>query len=122
MLLANMAVATKLCQTFPEAALLRRHEPPSSSAMREFIEIASKLGFTIDPSNSSTLQASFDAIKSANARDVLRLLAIKPMKRAKYYCTGSAEIMSFHHYALNVPLYTHCMFDGLVFFRRVSYH
>lgn len=40
-------------------------------------------------------------------KSVLQLLAVKPMQRAKYFCTGSTDINKFRHYALNVPLYTH---------------
>jgi protein SSD1 len=29
------------------------------------------------------------------------------MQRAKYFCTGTLDIAKYHHYALNVPLYTH---------------
>jgi protein SSD1 len=37
----------------------------------------------------------------------MRQLAIKPMQRAKYFCTGALDINKWGHYALNVPLYTH---------------
>ncbi|KAI9202792.1 uncharacterized protein BJ171DRAFT_511967 [Polychytrium aggregatum] len=107
MLLANMSVAKKISQTFPKASLLRQHSPPSKGSMVTFIELAAKLGFEINPETSSTLQASFDAIENNEIRQVLRLLCIKPMQRAKYFCTGSVDLSYFHHYALNVPLYTH---------------
>jgi protein SSD1 len=29
------------------------------------------------------------------------------MQKAKYFCTGTLDIVKYHHYALNVPLYTH---------------
>lgn len=29
------------------------------------------------------------------------------MQRAKYFCTGMLDIAKYHHYALNLPLYTH---------------
>ena len=29
------------------------------------------------------------------------------MYRAKYFCAGMLDIAKYHHYALNVPLYTH---------------
>jgi protein SSD1 len=29
------------------------------------------------------------------------------MQRAKYFCTGTLDIAKYHHYALNMPLYTH---------------
>ena len=34
-------------------------------------------------------------------------LCSKPMELARYFCTGLYEPHDYHHYALNVPLYTH---------------
>ena len=34
-------------------------------------------------------------------------LLSKPMELARYFCTGMYETHQYHHYALNVPLYTH---------------
>ena len=34
-------------------------------------------------------------------------LLSKPMELARYFCTGMYEPHDYHHYALNVPLYTH---------------
>ena len=34
-------------------------------------------------------------------------LLSKPMELARYFCTGLYETQDYHHYALNVPLYTH---------------
>ncbi|KAJ3033238.1 hypothetical protein HDV00_006560 [Rhizophlyctis rosea] len=107
MLLANMAVAKKISTHYPEFSLLRRHAPPSKRPMQEFIELAASLGYTIDATDSSSLQASFEAIPTAEKRQVLKLLCIKPMQRAKYFCTGAVDVEQWHHYALNVPLYTH---------------
>ncbi|KAJ3280299.1 hypothetical protein HK104_000770 [Borealophlyctis nickersoniae] len=107
MLLANMAVAKKISTYFPDNALLRRHSPPIQRAMKDFVAFAAKLGYEIDPTDSSSLQASFEAIEDEQTRQVLKLLCIKPMQRAKYFCTGSVDIEHWHHYALNVPLYTH---------------
>ena len=107
MLLANMAVAQKLASSFPESGLLRRHEEPLGKGMVVFVEYAKKLGIVIDPSTSATLQDSLNQIPDELIRQVVRLKCIKPMKRAKYFCTGSMDIAKYHHYALNVPLYTH---------------
>ncbi|CAG8468589.1 15982_t:CDS:10 [Racocetra fulgida] len=94
MLLANMSVAQKISSAFPEQALLRRHAPPIER-------------YDIDVSSAGALQRSFNAVEDNNVREVLKLLAIKPMQRAKYFCTGTLDIAKYHHYALNVPLYTH---------------
>ncbi|KAI9013738.1 hypothetical protein CLU79DRAFT_871287 [Phycomyces nitens] len=107
MLRANMSVAEKISETYPEQALLRRHIPPIESRMEEFLALARDLGYSLDASTAGTLQASFDAIKAKDIQTVLKILAIKSMQRAKYFCTGSFEPDEYSHYALNVPLYTH---------------
>ncbi|ORZ21103.1 hypothetical protein BCR42DRAFT_321271 [Absidia repens] len=108
MLRANMSVAEKICEHYPGEAMLRRHEPPIERRLDEFISVAQSLGYYIDGSTSGTLQASFDAIESEDVKYVLRILAIKPMRRAKYFCVGSFDDTSkYLHFALNVPMYTH---------------
>ncbi len=107
MLLANMAVAQQLAATFPEQALLRNHGPPQQKSLTKFLELAEKLGYPMNASSAGELQASFDAIADENVRLTLRLMCIKPMQRAKYFCTGCLDLDAWGHYALNVPLYTH---------------
>jgi len=107
MLLANMSVARKISSGFPEQALLRRHEKPVERRLGEFIKHVEKQGYKFDGSSSGAIQASFDAIDDAEIRTVLKLLCIKPMQRAKYFCTGTTDIAKYQHYALNIPLYTH---------------
>ncbi|CAG8719638.1 1333_t:CDS:2, partial [Cetraspora pellucida] len=107
MLLANMSVAQKISSAFPEQALLRRHAPPIERRLNDFVEHVKRLGYDIDTSSAGALQRSFNAVEDDSVREVLKLLAIKPMQRAKYFCTGTLDIAKYHHYALNVPLYTH---------------
>ncbi|CAO3650181.1 unnamed protein product [Cunninghamella blakesleeana] len=108
MLRANISVAEKICEHYPKEALLRRHEYPIPRRLAEFIETVEEMGYKIDGSSSGTLQESFNAIESADVKTVLLLLAIKPMKRAKYFCSGSFDdIAKYLHYALNIPMYTH---------------
>ncbi|KAI8594093.1 hypothetical protein BDZ88DRAFT_8477 [Geranomyces variabilis] len=107
MLLANMAVAQKIAARFPDAAMLRNHAAPKARGMTEFVDFAAQLGYVINAESSSTLQKSFEAITDPEKRIVMRQLCIKPMQRAKYFSTGSLDIKGWHHFALNVPLYTH---------------
>ncbi|KAJ3162413.1 hypothetical protein HDU86_004893 [Geranomyces michiganensis] len=107
MLLANMAVAQKIAARFPDAAMLRNHAAPKARGMTEFVDFAAQLGYKIDAESSSSLQKSFEAITDPEKRIVMRQLCIKPMQRAKYFSTGSLDIKAWHHFALNVPLYTH---------------
>ncbi|KAJ3122521.1 hypothetical protein HK098_002782 [Nowakowskiella sp. JEL0407] len=113
MLLANMAVARKISSSFPTIAMLRSHAPPILRSIQQFLDVATQLGYPeIDASSARALQQSFENITSPEARKVLELIAVKPMKRARYVCAGrtSADTpigWGYHHYALNVPLYTH---------------
>jgi len=107
MLLTNMSVAQKISSAFPEQALLRRHASPIERRLNDFVEHANRLGYDFDASSAGALQKSFNVIREDDVREVLKLLAIKPMQRAKYFCTGTLDIAKYHHYALNVPLYTH---------------
>lgn len=65
------------------------------------------MGYHFDGSSAGALQKSFNEIDNEDVKSVLRLLAVKPMQRAKYFCTGSCDVTKYRHYALNVPLYTH---------------
>ncbi|VDI40701.1 DIS3-like exonuclease 2 [Mytilus galloprovincialis] len=113
MLLANMAVAHKIKKDFPKKAFLRRHPPPQSKMVDDLVELCSNLGFPIDPSSAGTLQRSLwryadDDNMSVARMQVLVSMCSKPMQNAKYFCTGCIDDEElYHHYALNVPLYTH---------------
>ena len=65
------------------------------------------MGYVLDGSSAGALQASLNEIKSEHVKQVLEILAAKPMQRAKYFCAGTPNVAKFHHYALNIPLYTH---------------
>ncbi|KAI7862360.1 hypothetical protein BDF14DRAFT_1736410 [Spinellus fusiger] len=107
MLCANMSVARKLYECYPDQSVLRRHAPPIERRLEEFIRFADALGYDIDGSSAGALQCSFDMIDDEDISSVLKILATKPMQRAKYFCTGSLHQSKYIHYALNTPLYTH---------------
>jgi protein SSD1 len=107
MLLANISVANKIVGHFVDQSLLRRHEVPIEKRMNEFVLLAEKLGYPIDASSSGALQQSFERISSPQVQHVLKILAVKPMCRAKYICSGTMPVALYRHFALNVPLYTH---------------
>ena len=95
MLLANMAVARFIAHTYSGAALLRHHAPPNQRLLQRFVEYAERLGFPFDITSSSSLQESFKQIKDEEQRFVMKLLCIKPMQRAKYFCTGTLGVSQF---------------------------
>ncbi|XP_069830552.1 DIS3-like exonuclease 2 isoform X2 [Dendropsophus ebraccatus] len=113
MLLANMAAAHKIYRQFPALALLRRHPPPQTKLLNDLIEFCDQMGLKLDFTNSGTLHKSlndqFGADEYSIARkEVLTNMCSRPMQMAVYFCTGILKDETlFHHYALNVPLYTH---------------
>ncbi|GFS07883.1 DIS3-like exonuclease 2 [Elysia marginata] len=113
MLLANMAVAHKITKTFPDKAVLRRHPPPQVKPLMQVEELCENLGLEVDAGTAGSLQRSlwkhFGEDEFSQARlQVLIVLISKPMQNAKYFCSGIFPDDSlYHHYALNVPLYTH---------------
>ncbi|XP_054839606.1 DIS3-like exonuclease 2 isoform X2 [Eublepharis macularius] len=113
MLLANMAVAHQIYRSFPAQALLRRHPPPLTKMINDLSEFCSQMGLEIDFSSAGALHKSlsetFGNSKYAEAKKaVLTNMLSRPMQMAAYFCAGVFEDEElFHHYALNVPLYTH---------------
>lgn len=113
MLLANMAVATKIYKTFPFLSLLRRHPPPQSKPMQDVVSTCESMGIVLDATSSGSLQNSIARYKSddyfsSSMVQVLMNICSKPMNCALYFCTGVVDDVGlYRHYALNVPLYTH---------------
>lgn len=112
MLLANMTVARRIYEDHPTLAFLRCHPPPSGHMMRILAKALKPLGIEIDISSAGNLHRSLLAHTGPDCLDtgkamVLNMLCAKPMTRAKYFCAAGCEDDDFHHYALNVPLYTH---------------
>uniref|UniRef100_A0A0K0CWG5 RNB domain-containing protein n=1 Tax=Angiostrongylus cantonensis TaxID=6313 RepID=A0A0K0CWG5_ANGCA len=113
MLLANVCVATKIESHFPRTAFLRRHSPPKQKVLREVLEMCEKIGFPLDAESSARLASSLSKFQGGNSllqsiNQVLSMLLTKPMQIGYYMCAGSAKKPGeYHHYALNVPLYTH---------------
>ncbi|KAK3568071.1 hypothetical protein QTP86_029700 [Hemibagrus guttatus] len=113
MLLANMAVAHQIYRSNPELALLRRHAHPQSRLMEALQEQCDHIGLNIDMSSAGALHRSLeeavgDDEYSTARKAVLTHLCARPMQMALYFCTGVLQDEKlFHHYALNVPVYTH---------------
>merc|ERR1712059_84509 len=115
MLLANMAVAHKIYSSFGDIAVLRRHPPYKAAMMEQVVEQLSALGVEIDTSSAGNMASSLDRLKLSEGTPeeretkmaVVPNLCSKPMELARYFCTGTLNIDEFHHFALNVPLYTH---------------
>ncbi|RWS27889.1 exosome complex exonuclease RRP44-like protein [Leptotrombidium deliense] len=112
MLLANVSVAEKIYDHFPEFALLRRHSKPSPGNLSDLVKAADKKGFRLDASNGKELSKSLDSAvdpKNQFFNLMLRMLAVRCMKRAEYFCSGTLpkDEETLFHYGLAANIYTH---------------
>ncbi|XP_066958453.1 DIS3-like exonuclease 2 isoform X9 [Macrobrachium rosenbergii] len=112
MLLANIAVAHKIHNSYPGIAILRRHPPPLEKPMETLQSVLERMDICLDIKSAGALQRSLqlyigDDKYSLNRIQVIVSLCSKPMQNAKYFCAGMLKDEAFSHYALNVPLYTH---------------
>ncbi|XP_022829805.1 DIS3-like exonuclease 2 [Spodoptera litura] len=112
MLLANMTVATRIKEDHPSLAFLRCHPKPSSYMLKQLAKSLQLMGIELNINSAGELHRSLLEHTGPDCTDkgkemVLNMLCAKPMTRAKYFCASGCHDDEFHHYALNVPLYTH---------------
>lgn len=112
MLLANIAVASKIQASFPQSALLRRHaDPPAAN----FEELAQQLrvrkpGMQLSFDSSRALADSLDTcVDPAHPffNTLVRILATRCMTSAEYFVAGARSAPEFRHYGLATEIYTH---------------
>lgn len=113
MLLANIAVATKIVDAFPESAVLRRHPPPKEEGLAllaEVLKTKKNIG-NFAYGSSLELAASLNAAvdpHDASFNTFLRELVVQYMNQAVYFCSGQVrDENGRRHYALASDLYTH---------------
>nr|XP_040228737.2 exosome complex exonuclease RRP44 [Anopheles coluzzii] len=110
MLLANVSVAEKIEQEFPECAMLRRHPCPPQANYEPLVKAAEHQGFEILTTSGKELATSLDkAVKPDNPyfNTMLRILATRCMMQAVYFISGTVQRDEFFHYGLAAPIYTH---------------
>ncbi|EKM52263.1 uncharacterized protein PHACADRAFT_211534 [Phanerochaete carnosa HHB-10118-sp] len=111
MLLANISVARKIQETFPQTAVLRRHMPPPRTNFEKLQDVLKKRrGLALDVSSSGALAASLDKCTDAAEpafNTLVRIMATRCMLSAEYFCAGSVGRDTFGHYGLATPIYTH---------------
>ncbi|XP_050397499.1 exosome complex exonuclease RRP44 [Patella vulgata] len=110
MLLANISVAKKILEEFPNCALLRRHPSPPPSNFEPVIKAASSKGFIMDCSSNKNLaeslnKAEFDENPYFNT--MLRIMTTRCMMQAVYFCSGMLPESEYVHYGLAAAIYTH---------------
>ncbi|KAH7884979.1 hypothetical protein F5I97DRAFT_1937308 [Phlebopus sp. FC_14] len=111
MLLANVSVAKRIEEYFPQTAVLRRHMPPPKSNFEKLQDVLMKRkGFKLDVSSSGALADSLDKCVDSDApafNTLVRIMATRCMLSAEYFCSGSVSRDTFGHYGLASPIYTH---------------
>ncbi|GAA6054375.1 hypothetical protein JCM3770_003344 [Rhodotorula araucariae] len=111
MLLANISVAERIYQQFPQTAVLRRHAPPPKTNFEVLQDVLQKRrGFTLDVSTSGALADSLDKCVDSSFpafNTLVRIMATRCMLSAEYFCSGSLPASQFSHYGLASPIYTH---------------
>ena len=111
MLLANISVASKIYEAFPQTALLRRHAPPPKSNFEELSnQLKVKRGLELKTESSKALADSLDTCIDAKEpffNTLVRIMATRCMMSAEYFCSGTQSYPEFRHYGLASEIYTH---------------
>ena len=111
MLLANISVAGKIYEAFPQTALLRRHAAPPKSNFEELAnQLKVKRGLNLRTESSKAVADSLDACvdpKEPFFNTLVRIMATRCMMSAEYFCSGTQSYPEFRHYGLASEIYTH---------------
>lgn len=111
MLLANVSVARKIHQAFPQTAILRRHGAPPKTNFDELAnQLKVKRGLDLRVDSSRALADSLDAcVDPAEPffNTLVRIMATRCMMSAEYFCSGTQAYPEFRHYGLASEIYTH---------------
>ncbi|KAJ1902129.1 exosome catalytic subunit dis3 [Coemansia sp. IMI 209127] len=110
MLLANISVAQKIYENFPDSALLRRHPEPPAQNFDNLQHALKPLDIQLETGSSLALAQSLDrAVLSTDPyfNNLLRILTTRCMMQAQYFCSGLLTPEEFRHYGLASPIYTH---------------
>ncbi|AEO65874.1 83a10650-1250-4014-8bb6-843dad37df51 [Thermothielavioides terrestris] len=111
MLLANVSVARKIYEAFPQTAILRRHGAPPKTNFDELAnQLRVKRGLDLNVESSRALADSLDACvdpKEPFFNTLVRIMATRCMMAAEYFCSGTQAYPEFRHYGLASEIYTH---------------
>ena len=110
MLLANVAVAKKITESYPSLSILRRHTTPKPEMIKQLSKILGGLGYNLDYSSSRSLADSLDRIQRSNDpffNTLVRIMTTRCMNEATYFCSSDFDQTEFRHYGLAVDYYTH---------------
>ncbi|KAJ2391829.1 exosome catalytic subunit dis3, partial [Coemansia sp. RSA 2603] len=110
MLLANISVAKKIHEHFPDSAILRRHPEPPAQNFENLQQALRPLGVQLETGSSLALAQSLDRAVLPDDpyfNNLLRILTTRCMMQAQYFCSGTCTPEDFRHYGLATDIYTH---------------
>jgi len=111
MLLANISVAGKIYEAFPQTALLRRHAAPPKTNFEELgNQLKVKRGMELRTESSKALADSLDTCADPAEpffNTLVRIMATRCMMSAEYFYSGTQAYPEFRHYGLASEIYTH---------------
>ena len=111
MLLANISVARKIYEAFPQTAMLRRHGAPPATNFEELQnQLKVRRGMNLRVESSRALADSLDTCVDPNEpffNTLVRIVATRCMLAAEYFCSGTQAYPEFRHYGLASEIYTH---------------
>lgn len=111
MLLANVSVARKIYEAFPQTAILRRHGAPPKTNFDELAnQLKVKRGLELRVDSSRALASSLDGCVDSSEpffNTLVRIMATRCMMSAEYFCSGTQSYPEFRHYGLASEIYTH---------------
>ncbi|TWU77996.1 exosome catalytic subunit dis3 [Metarhizium rileyi] len=111
MLFANISVAAKIYDAFPQTAILRRHAAPPKTNFDELADqLRVKRGLELRTDTSKALADSLDACVDKSDpffNTLVRIMATRCMMSAEYFCSGTQAYPEFRHYGLASEIYTH---------------
>lgn len=111
MLLANISVARKIYEAFPQTAMLRRHaSPPSTNfeLLNEMLQVRKNMSISLE--SSKALADSLDRCEDPTDpyfNTLVRIMSTRCMMAAQYFYSGAFSYSDFRHYGLAVDIYTH---------------
>ncbi|RLV94763.1 Exosome complex exonuclease DIS3 [Spathaspora sp. JA1] len=112
MLFANISVARKIYDSYPQTAMLRRHAPPPATnfeILNDMLNVR-KNGMSVSLESSKALADSLDRCIAPNDpyfNTLIRIMSTRCMMAAEYFPAGSYGYPEFRHYGLAVDIYTH---------------
>ncbi|CAR30579.1 exosome catalytic subunit DIS3 [Lachancea thermotolerans CBS 6340] len=111
MLLANISVARRIYEAFPQTAMLRRHAAPPATnfeTLNEMLQL--RKGMSISLESSKALANSLDRcvdLEDPYFNTLVRIMSTRCMMAAQYFYAGAYSYPDFRHYGLAVDIYTH---------------